>query len=296
MTPAAPLEVTSPARRRSALRENLALALRDPVTALCLFILAGFIAMALFAPLIAGDPVLIDPANRLRPPSADAIWGTDHLGRDVFARAVHGSRISLTVAFCVALISAVPGVAIGIYAGLSHIGGAVVMRLNDAMMAIPAVLLAIALAALLDAGLMTVIIAISVPEIPRMVRLVRSLVLGIRQQPYVDAAISIGTSGLALIWRHILPNTMAPVLVQATYAAASAIIASAVLSFLGVGTSPEVPSWGGMMADARTHFRIHPMLMFYPGAMLSILVLVVNILGDRLSDALDPRKVARGGL
>jgi len=296
MTLRNPSDAVLPERSRSALHENLALALRDPVTVACLLVLAGFVAIAVFAPLIAGDPVRINPAERLRPPGPGAIWGTDHLGRDVFARAVHGSRTSMTVAFCVALISAVPGVVIGIYAGLSRIGGAIVMRLNDAMMAIPAILLAIALAALLDAGLATVIIAISVPEIPRMVRLVRSLVLGIRQQPYVDAAISVGTSGLALIWRHILPNTMSPVLVQATYAAASAIIASAVLSFLGVGTSPEVPSWGGMMADARSYLRINPMLMFYPGLLLSVLVLVVNILGDRLSDALDPRKVARGGL
>lgn len=268
----------------------------DPVTVACLVVLAVFIAVAIFAPLIAGDPVKISPADRLDGPSADAIWGRDHLGRDVFARAVHGTRISMTVGFSIAALTTILGVAIGIYAGMSRIGGAIVMRLNDAMMAIPAILLAIALAALMDAGLLTVIIAITIPEVPRMVRLVRSVVLGVRQQPYVSAAISIGTSGLPLVWRHILPNTLGPVLVQATYACASAIIAAAVLSFLGVGTSPEIPSWGGMMADARSFFRIHPELMAYPGVLLSMLVLVVNILGDRLSDALDPRKQKRGAL
>ncbi|MBN9334639.1 ABC transporter permease [Devosia sp.] len=229
-------------------------------------------------------------------PEAGAIWGRDHLGRDVFARAVYGTRVSLLVGFSVAILTTVFGVAIGVYAGLSRIGGAIVMRLTDAMMAIPAILLAIAFASILNAGLLTVIIAIAIPEIPRMVRLVRSVVLGVRSQPHVTAAISIGTSGLALIWRHILPGTMGPVLVQATYACASAIIASAVLSFLGVGISPEVPSWGGMMADARSTFRVQPVLMLYPGVLLSLLVLAVNILGDRLSDTLDPRKSRRTSL
>lgn len=270
--------------------------LRDPATAICAAILVGFALIAVFAPLIAGDPIRINPAGRLSGPDADALLGRDHLGRDVFARAVYGTRSSLTVGFVVAVLTTLIGVAIGIYAGMSRIGGAIVMRLNDAMMAIPAILLAIALAALLDAGLATVIIAITIPEIPRMVRLVRSLVLGVREQPYVMAAVSIGTTGLAMVWRHILPNTLGPVLVQATYVCASAIIASAVLSFLGVGTSTEVPSWGGMMADARRHFRIHPELMLYPGLLLSLLVLAVNLLGDRLSDALDPRKLQRGML
>lgn len=269
---------------------------RDPMTAICVGLLLFFLTMALAAPLIAGDPIKLNPAERLTYSSETAIWGRDHLGRDVFARAVYGTRSSMLVGFSVAGLTTVFGVAIGIYAGMSRIGGAIVMRLNDALMAIPAILLAIALASLMTAGVLTVIIAITLPEIPRMVRLVRSVVLGVREQPYVTAAVSIGTSGLPMVWRHILPNTLGPVLVQATYACASAIIASAVLSFLGVGTSPEVPSWGGMMADARSYFRIHPELMAYPGALLSVLVLAVNILGDRLSDALDPRKTRRGSL
>lgn len=266
------------------------------MSAICACLLLFFLLVALAAPLIAGDPIVLKPAERLTGPSDTAIWGRDHLGRDVFARAVHGTRISMLVGFSVAGLTTLFGVAIGIYAGMSSLGGAIIMRLNDALMAIPAILLAIAFASLMNAGVLTVIIAITVPEIPRMVRLVRSVVLGVREQPYVTAATSIGTSGLAMVWRHILPNTLGPVLVQATYACASAIIASAVLSFLGVGTSPEIPSWGGMMADARSYFRIHPELMAYPGALLSILVLAVNILGDRLSDALDPRKTRRGTL
>ncbi len=279
--------------RRNPTLEALLEAAREPWTLICSLILLGFLAMAVLAPFLAGDPTAINPAQRLRPPSFEAFWGTDHLGRDVFARAMNGARMSLTVGVCVAILSAIPGVAIGIFAGMNRVGGALVMRVIDAMMAIPAVLLAIALAALLQPGLTTLIIAISIPEIPRMVRLVRSVVLSVREQPYVDAAVSVGTGGMKLVTKHILPNTVAPVIVQATYAAASAIIASAVLSFLGVGTPPDIPSWGGMMADARKFFQFYPMLMVYPGVLLSLLVLVTNVLGDRLSDALDPRKMAR---
>jgi len=252
--------------------------------------------IGLLAPWIVGDPAAIDPADRLRPPSPDHMLGTDHLGRDVAARLVHGTRNSMAVGFAVAAIASLAGIAIGVYAGFSRIGGAVVMRLNDAMMSIPAVLLAIALASLMAQGLMAVIVAITIPEIPRMVRVVRALVLGVRAQPYLSAAVAIGTRGLPLVLRHVIPNMMGPVLVQATYACASAIISAAVLSFLGVGTSPEIPSWGGMMADARAQFRLHPTLMLYPGLALSSLVLLVNILGDRLSDAIDPRKSRKGAL
>ncbi|XWN33807.1 MAG: ABC transporter permease [Devosia sp.] len=296
------MSVTSPSEKPTAAgdvpraRPSRLKVFAEPTTLISLIIIFGFVLMAVCAPLIASDPIAISPAERLDGPSGAAPLGRDHLGRDVFARAVYGARVSLSVGFAVAALTTMFGVAIGIYAGMSRVGGAIVMRLNDAMMAIPAVLLAIALAALFRAGLLAVIIAITVPEVPRMVRLVRSVVLGVKAQPYVTAAVSVGTSGLALVFRHILPNTLGPVLVQATYACAAAIIASAVLSFLGVGTAPETPSWGGMMADARRYFRIHPELMLYPGILLSLLVLAVNILGDRLSDALDPRKLKRGGL
>ena len=259
-----------------------------------LALLALMALVGILAPLLAPDPAAINPGNRLKPPSAEHWLGTDHLGRDVYARLVYGTRTSMIVGFSVATATTLIGVVIGLYAGFAQRGGAVVMRINDAMMSIPAVLLAIALASLMSQGLTAVIVAITIPEIPRMVRVVRALVLGVRQQPYIAAAVSIGTRGLPLVMRHVIPNTLGPVLVQATYACASAIIASAVLAFLGVGTSPDVPSWGGMMADARRQFRLHPDLMLYPGLALSALVLIVNILGDRLSDAMDPRKARRG--
>ncbi|SLN73564.1 ABC transporter permease [Roseisalinus antarcticus] len=292
--PNSPPQTVAAARtRRRPFLESLAHLRRDPTTVVSAAILVLFILIAIFAPLIAGDPTALNPIRRLGPPAPDAWLGTDQLGRDVYARAVYGTRVSLIVGGAVAVLAAIPGVAIGIYASMNRVGGAIVMRLVDALMAIPAVLLAIALAALLKPGLPTLIIAISIPEIPRMVRLVRSVALSVTAQPYVTAAIAAGSSRSRLVFRHILPNTLAPVIVQATYAAASAIIASAILSFLGVGTSPEVPSWGGMMADARGFFRFNPELMFYPGLLLSVLLLVTNILGDRLSDALDPRKVTQ---
>lgn len=259
-----------------------------------LALIALMALIGILAPLLAPDPAAINPANRLKPPTAEHWLGTDHLGRDVFARLVFGTRTSMIVGFSVAAATTLIGVVIGLYAGFARRGGAIVMRINDAMMSIPAVLLAIALASLMNQGLTAVIVAITIPEIPRMVRVVRALVLGVRQQPYIAAAVSIGTRGVPLVMRHVIPNTLGPVLVQATYACASAIIASAVLAFLGVGTSPDVPSWGGMMADARRQFRLHPDLMLYPGLALSALVLIVNILGDRLSDAMDPRKARRG--
>jgi len=290
----------TPARRANPAMDMGVQALRflksHPEVTVTLGLILVMASIGLLAPWIAGDPAAIDPADRLRPPSAEHRLGTDHLGRDVAARLIHGTRNSMAVGFAVAAIASLVGIAVGVYAGFSRIGGAVVMRLNDAMMSIPAVLLAIALASLMAQGLTAVIVAITIPEIPRMVRVVRALVLGVRAQPYLSAAVSIGTRGLPLVLRHVIPNMMGPVLVQATYACASAIIAAAVLSFLGVGTSPEIPSWGGMMADARSQFRLHPTLMLYPGLALSALVLLVNILGDRLSDAIDPRKARKGAL
>lgn len=265
---------------------------REVSVVLCLLFAMALVGLA--APLLAGDPMAINPGMRYRPPSAEHWLGTDNLGRDVYARLIYGTQNSMAVGFAVAALTTVIGVAIGVYAGFSNIGGAIVMRLNDAMMSIPAVLLAIALASLMAQGLTAVIVAITIPEIPRMVRVVRALVLGIRRQPYLTAAVSIGTRGLPLVFRHVLPNMFGPVLVQATYACASAVITSAVLAFLGVGVSPDVPSWGGMMAASRSMFRLHPELMLYPGLALSALVLLVNILGDRLSDAVDPRKARRG--
>jgi peptide/nickel transport system permease protein len=244
---------------------------------------------AILAPYISGDPVRIDPVNRLQPPSAAFWFGTDNLGRDMFARTLHGGRISLFVGLSVALMSSMAGLAIGLASGFFRRADVVIMRIVDGMMAIPAILLAIALMALTKSSVENVVFVISVAEIPRVVRLVRGLVLSLRSRPFVDAAIVAGSRDLKILVRHILPNTLAPVIVQATFIAASAVIVEASLSFLGVGTPPESPSWGGAIADGRSYFLIAPWIVFVPGIFLGLFVLGINILGDGLRDSLDPR-------
>ena len=249
--------------------------------------------LAICAPLIANDPLKLTPIKRLKPPSEEFWFGTDFLGRDVYARTIYGGQISLTVGIAVALISTAIGLVIGLVAGYVRWVDAIVMRIMDGLMAIPGVLLAIALISLAGASLMNVIIAITVPEIPRMVRLVRSVVLTIREQPYVEAAVSVGTRLPKVLFKHILPNTVAPMIVQATYVCASAIVIEAILSFLGAGTPPEIPSWGNIMAEGRVYFQIAPWIIFFPGVFLAVAVLAVNILGDGLRDSLDPRIARR---
>jgi peptide/nickel transport system permease protein len=189
----------------------------------------------------------------------------------------------------VALISAAAGLAIGLLAGYLRWLDGVVMRVMDGLMSIPAILLAIALVSLASAGLRTVILAIIIPEIPRVVRLVRSVVLSIREEPYVEAAVALGAPTPALLVRHVLPNTVAPLIVQATFVCASAILVEAILSFLGIGIPPQTPTWGNIMAEGRTLFRIFPHNILFPGAFLAVTVLAVNMLGDGLRDSLDPR-------
>jgi len=207
----------------------------------------------------------------------------------VYARVLYGARTSLTVGVAVAVISIAIGLLVGLVAGYFRWVDAIVMRFMDGLMAIPAILLAIALVSLSSAGLGIVIVAIVVPEIPRVVRLVRSVVLSIREEPYVEAAIAAGTRTPMLLVRHVLPNTIAPLIVQATYVAASAILIEAILSFLGVGIPPQIPTWGNIMAEGRTVFRIYPHNIMYPGVFLALTVLAVNMLGDGLRDTLDPR-------
>lgn len=269
---------------------------RSPLLLTCFVFFGTFVMIALVAPSLVGDPTAINTSKRLKPPSEVFWFGTDHLGRDIFARTMVGTRNSLLVGFGVALFATLLGVSIGLYAGLSKWGERIVMRLMDGLMAIPGVLLAIALVSLLHGGLAVVIIAITIPEVPRMVRLVRSVVLTVKEQPFVDAAISVGTSPSKILWMHILPNTMGALSVQATYVAVSAIIAEAVLSFLGVGTPPEIPSWGNMMAESRAYFQLAPWIIGFPGLMLSILALTVNLMGDALRERLDPRIARRSGV
>lgn len=249
--------------------------------------------IAIFAPWIANDPLKLTPINRLKPPGETYWFGTDFLGREVFARTIYGSRVALIVGAAVAVVSVSIGLAIGLVAGYVRWVDAVVMRIMDGIMAIPGVLFAIALISLAGASLMNVIIAITIPEIPRVVRLVRSVVLTIREQPYVEAAISVGSPLPKILIRHILPNTFAPLIVQTTYVCASAVVIEAILSFLGAGTPPEIPSWGNIMAEGRIYFQVAPWILFFPGLLLAITVLAVNILGDGLRDSLDPRIARR---
>lgn len=262
---------------------------RNPTIVVGATLLMLIALAALFAPLIARDPIAFEPINRLKGPSAEFWLGTDSLGRDVYARMVYGARVSLLVGLAVASISIVTGALVGLLAGYFSRVDAVVMRLMDGIMAIPSILLAIALVALLGASVKVVIIAIAIPEIPRVARLVRAVVLSVRDLPFVEAARSNGTRVGKLLRRHILPSTVAPLIVQATYICASAILTEAGLSFLGAGTPPEFPTWGNMIASSRLYLQLAPWTIFAPGICLALVVLAVNLVGDGLRDRLDPR-------
>lgn len=284
---AAPAPSPSWPRFRDALR-------RHPTAVAGAAVLAMMVLAALFAPWLGTvDPQALAPVQRLKPPSAEHWFGTDMLGRDVYSRVVYGTRISLAVGIAVAVCSIVIGLAIGLVTGYVRWLDAIVMRVMDGLMSIPSVLLAIALMALTKASVGNVILAITLSEIPRVVRLVRGLVLSLREQPYVEAAVAAGTRLPVILVRHILPNTMAPLLVQGTYICASAMILEAVLSFIGAGTPPNIPSWGNIMAEGRTYFQLAPWIIFFPGAALALTVLAVNVLGDGLRDTLDPRIAKR---
>jgi peptide/nickel transport system permease protein len=267
-------------------------------------ILGLIVAIGVLAPLLGTiDPAQIDPSARNRRPGTEGTlrgadgtrtpityWmGTDSLGRDVYSRVVYGARVSLVVGVAVASISAALGLVIGILAGYLRWLDSIVMRVMDGLMSIPGILLAIGLVSLSRAGLRTVILAIVIPEVPRVVRLVRSVVLSIREEPYVEAAVALGARTPMLLARHVLPNTVAPIIVQATFVCASAILVEAILSFLGVGIPPETPTWGNIMAEGRALFRIFPHNILFPGIFLAATVLAVNMLGDGLRDMLDPR-------
>ncbi len=271
-------------------------------------ILLVLVALALLAPWLGTmDPAEIDPSSRnLNPRSRmevslpdggtierTAWFGTDNLGRDVYSRVLYGTRVSLVVGVTVAVIAIAIGLVIGLVAGFFRRLDGPIMRVMDGLMAIPGILLAIALVAIWGGGLITVILAIVVPDVPRVVRLVRSVVLSVREEPYVESAVSIGAPTVMLLMRHVLPNTVAPLIVQGTFLCASAMLAEAALSFLGVGIPPEIPTWGNIIAEGRSVFRIHPHNIFYPGMFLALTVLAVNVLGDGLRDTLDPKMSRR---
>ncbi len=277
---------------------------REPAIVLPAIILGILVLVALAAPWLGTiDPTLLDPTQRDKLPGfvgttalADGAkipftfhLGTDSLGRDIYSRVIYGARISLVIGALVASVSTVFGLMIGMVAGYVRWSDGLIMRLMDGLMAIPPILLAIALVSLSRAGVVAVVIAISIPEIPRVVRLVRSIVLTIREEPYVEAAVTAGTPTPLLLVRHILPNCIAPLIVQATFVCASAILVESILSFLGVGIPPETPSWGNIMAAGRQYFRLFPHNILYPGLFIAVTVLCVNILGDAMRDRLDPK-------
>jgi len=278
--------------------------LRNPGVVVGAVIVLLLVLMAILAPVLGTvDPKAIDPAYRNRLPGSSHVvtaadgqqttrtflMGADTLGRDVYSRVIYGTRVSLIVGISVALISASLGLAIGLVAGYLRWVDLIVMRVMDGLMAIPGILLAVGLVAVWGARLGPVILAIAVPEIPRFVRLVRSLVLTIREEPYVEAAIAVGTPVPLILIRHVMPNTLGPMIVQATFVCASAILIEAILSFLGIGIPTDIPTWGNIMAEGRQLFRLYPHTILFPGIFVAVTVLAVNMLGDGLRDTLDPR-------
>jgi len=298
------VESANIARRESAwqrLRRNWSVRLGGAAIALLLLV-------ALAAPLLGTvDPTLFDAASRdLRPGQAgeimtldgellkhEFVMGSDSFGRDIYSRVIYGTRVSLLVGIATALIALAFGIVLGLSSGYLRWLDGPLMRVMDGLMAIPAILLAIVLVAMWRASVLTVVLAIAITEIPRVTRLVRSLVLSIREEPYVEAAISLGTPTWKIMFGHILPNCVAPLLVQGTYICASAILVEAILSFLGVGLPPDIPTWGNIMAEGRVQFMAYPHNLFFPGVFLAVTVLAVNILGDGLRDTLDPKMAKR---
>ena len=285
-------------------RSLWALALRNPSVIFGGVILLVMLAIAILAPVLGTvDPTRIDPAARNKKPGTEitfrlddgttvkrvVLMGTDSLGRDVYSRVICGTRVSLIIGVAVSACAVAIGLVIGLVSGYIRWLDGIIMRIMDGLMAIPGILVAIALVSIWRAGLITVIFAIVVPDVPRVVRLVRSVVLTVREEPYVEGAISVGTPTWTLMFRHILPNTVAPLIVQGTFIAAAAILAEAILSFLGIGIPPEIPSWGNIMAEGRTLFRVFPHNILYPGIFLALTVLAINIMGDGLRDTLDPK-------
>jgi len=272
-------------------------------------VLLVLVLVALAAPWLGTvDPSLFDPASRdLTPGKMGEIttlegeslkhrflMGSDSFGRDIYSRVIYGTQVSLIVGLSTAVVALAIGVFFGLVSGFLRRVDGILMRVMDGLMAIPAILIAIALVAMWRGSLLTVVIAIAIPEIPRVTRLVRSLVLTIREEPYVEAAVSLGTPTWKIMLRHILPNTIAPLIVQGTFICAAGILTEAILSFLGVGLPPDIPTWGNVMAEGRAQFNEYPHNIFFPGLFLAVTVLAVNILGDGLRDTLDPKMAKRG--
>ena len=262
--------------------------------------LAGFVILSIisFFTIFAGsvdryDPLKLEPLDRLLAPSLEHWFGTDNTGRDVYSRTIHGGRVSLMVGFSVAILTVCAGMVVGLISGYDRRADMVIQRFMDAIMSFPTLLLALALIAMLGSSITNVIIVITVVDTPRMVRIVRAQVLALREFQFVEAARSIGAPTWRILLLHVAPNTFAPVMVQATFVFATAILVEAGLSFLGLGIPPELPSWGNILALGRTYLQTAVWVAFFPGLILTITVLAINLVGDGLRDALDPKLARR---
>jgi peptide/nickel transport system permease protein len=284
-------DILPPVRERRGIRGFV---WRHPTLSIGLVLLGLMILVAVLAPWLGSvDPTALAPAKRTREPNAEFWFGSDAYGRDIYSRVLFGARISLLVGFSVAILASGLGLVLGLLSGYLRGLDGILMRVMDGVMSVPPILLAITLMALTRASVENVIMAITIAEFPRVARLVRGVVLSLREQPFVEAAITAGTSTPRIIWAHILPNTIAPLSVQATYICGSAMIIESILSFIGAGTPPIIPSWGNIMADGRTLWQVKPYIILFPAIFLSLTVLAVNLLGDGLRDALDPRMAKR---
>ena len=258
---------------------------RHPTLIVGLLCLLVIVVAGLFAPAWwTGDPLEMKPISRLKPPSAARWFGSDHFGRDVYTRTLYGTRISLIVGSSVSVASLLVGTALGLVIGFYRRLDLILMRVMDGLMAIPAILLALALMALMRASVRNVIIALVIPEIPRVVRVVRASVLSLREAVMVEGARALGAGTPRLLLRYILPALVAPLIVQGTYICASAMLFEAYLSFLGAGTPPHIPSWGNIMAEGRAYVQLAFWIILFPGLFLALAVLAVNLVGDGLRD------------
>jgi len=264
--------------------------LTHPVGWTCLVFLSVLVIASALAPLLSSlDPLAMSPMDRLQSPSAKHWFGMDAYGRDVFVRTLYGGRVSLLVGITVTIVAVIMGTIVGLVSGYISLADQILMRIMDGIMSIPGVVLAVALMALFKASIATVVIAIAVPEIPRVARLVRTSVASIREQEYIQAAVLSGSGLLRILFKHVLPNAAGPLAVQATFVCASAVLLEAYLSFLGVGLPQDIPTWGNIMSGGRTTIQIAFWSILFPGLVLALTILSINIIGDAVRDAFDPR-------
>lgn len=284
-------EKTVRVKRQSAFLETLRLTIKSPSARLGAILFLLVVVLSLLAPLIAPySPTDLDVKSIAKPPSASHIFGTDHMGRDIFSRILYGGRYSLALGVCSSLLGALIGIVFGCVAG--YFGGAtetLIMRLMDVLSALPSLLLCILLSSALGKGFFNTVLALTIGSIPQGVRMMRAQILSERSREYVEAAESINCSKLSIMFRHLLPNAISPMIVVTTMGIGSTIMSSSSLSFIGLGVQPPTPEWGAMLSDARSHMLNSQYMMLFPGLFIAITILAINLLGDGLRDALDPK-------